>query len=143
MSRVELACTLRSALVSGLIAVSVFAASMVYAQTVSFDLPAQDAATAIPEFARQAGLQIIAPVDSLQGIKTPRVIGTMDAHEALRRLLEGTGLVVASDDGHTISLRIPSTSATRTAPSPDEVTSSTNNVFGLDEVVVTGTVGSI
>ena len=143
MSRVELACTLRSALVSGLIAVSVFAASMVYAQTVSFDLPAQDAATAIPEFARQAGLQIIAPVDTLQGIKTPRVIGTMDAHEALRRLLEGTGLVVASDDGHTISLRIPSTSATRTAPSPDEVASSTNNVFGLDEVVVTGTVGSI
>jgi iron complex outermembrane recepter protein len=149
MSRVRLACTVRSALASGLITISVFAASVVYAQTVSFDLPAQDAATAIPEFARQAGLQIIAPVDNLKGIKTHRVIGTMDAHEALRRLLEGTGLVVASDDGHTISLRIPGTSgsdprasdtsATRTAPSPEEVASSTNNVFALDEVVVTGT----
>jgi iron complex outermembrane receptor protein len=149
MSRVRWACTVRSALASGLITISVFAASVVYAQTVFFDLPAQDAATAIPEFARQAGLQIIAPVDNLKGIKTHRVIGTMDAHEALRRLLEGTGLVVASDDGHTISLRIPSTSGSnprardtsgaKSAPSPQEVASSTNNVFALDEVVVTGT----
>jgi iron complex outermembrane receptor protein len=153
MSRVRLACAVPSALALGLMTVSVFAASVVYAQTVSFDLPAQDAATAIPEFARQAGLQIIAPVDNLKGIKTHRVIGTMDAHEALRRLLEGTGLVVASDDGHTISLRIPSvsgsdprasdTSATRRTPSPDDVASSTNNLFALDEVVVTGTAGSI
>src|ERR1700730_14038531 len=40
------------------------------AQTASFNVPEQDAATAIPEFARQANLQIIAPADKLNGIKT-------------------------------------------------------------------------
>src|ERR1700680_3319076 len=76
-------------------------------QTVAFDVPGQEAATAIPEFARQAGLQIIAPADKLKGIKTHSLSGAIDTRAALKLLLEGTGLIVASDDGHTISLRFP------------------------------------
>lgn len=36
------------------------------AQQSSFDEPAQDLSTAIPEFVAQAGLQIVAPVDRLE-----------------------------------------------------------------------------
>jgi outer membrane receptor protein involved in Fe transport len=103
------------------------------AQTASFNVPEQDAATAIPEFARQANLQIIAPADKLNGIKTHTIVGAMDARTALKRLLEGTGLTIASDDGRTISLRLldgPERQTTILAPSA---------VNQLEEVVVTAT----
>jgi iron complex outermembrane recepter protein len=79
--------------------------SPAWAQAVSFNIPAQEAATAIAEFARQARLQIIAPADKLKGVRTQAIVGTLEIHAALAQLLNGTGLVVASDDGRTISLR--------------------------------------
>jgi len=87
------------------------------AQTAQFDVPEQDAVTAIPEFARQANLQIIAPADKLRGIKTHTVHGVIDARVALRQLLEGTGIAIASDDGHIVSLRLTRTPAGVTPPS--------------------------
>ena len=83
-------------------------------QSVAFNIPGQDVSTAILEFARQAGLQVIAPGDGLIGIKTHPVTGVMDTRWALKLLLEGTGLVVSSDDGHTIILRF-----IETQPPPD------------------------
>ena len=85
-------------------------------QTVSFNVPEQDAASAIPEFARQAQLQILAPADKLVGVKTHAISGALDARAALKKMLEGTGLVIASDDGHTISLRFSGASEKSTAP---------------------------
>ena len=78
-----------------------------HAQVMTFNVPEQDAATAIPEFARQANLEIVAPADSLRGIRTRKIRGSIDVRAALRQLLDGTGLKIASDDGHTISLRLP------------------------------------
>ena len=76
------------------------------AQTVGFNVPEEDALSAIPEFARQAHLQIVAPADQLKGIKTHAVHGAIEVHAALEQLLRGTGIVVASDDGHIISLHV-------------------------------------
>lgn len=75
------------------------------AQDRNFDIPAASAVTALPEFGRQAGVQIIAPEEQLDGIVTPAIKGRMDVHEALRRLLVNTDLEVAGDDGHTMTLR--------------------------------------
>ncbi|MBB3274233.1 MULTISPECIES: outer membrane beta-barrel protein [unclassified Pseudoxanthomonas] len=75
------------------------------AQQRKFEVPAQPAVTAIPELARQAQLQIIAPAGSLEGIQAPAIVGEMDAREALRLLLEGTGLEVKSDEGNIILLQ--------------------------------------
>jgi iron complex outermembrane recepter protein len=99
--------TLRRTTLSQAIAMALGVASLgtALAQSISFDVPGEDAATSIPEFARQANLQIIAPADKLAGIKTHMLHGAMDVRAALKQLLEGTGLVIASDDGHTISLR--------------------------------------
>ena len=75
------------------------------AQTRTFDLPAQPAVTAIPEFARQARVQIVAPADQLQGLRAPAIRGAVDARAALQRLIAGTNLEVAADDGLVITLR--------------------------------------
>ncbi|MGA7297399.1 MAG: TonB-dependent receptor [Rhodanobacteraceae bacterium] len=74
------------------------------AQQRAFDIPAMSAASSLPEFARQAGLQIVAPGETLADIQTPVVKGTMDAREALKKLLAPTHLRIGSDDGRTITL---------------------------------------
>src|SRR5258707_15660413 len=71
----------------------------------SINIPSEEAAKSIPEFARQENIQIIAPVSQLHGIKTPAVSGNMEMEAALNALLVGTGLEVASNDGATIVLR--------------------------------------
>src|SRR3546814_10912923 len=78
-------------------------ASVAGAQQRAFDIPATDAVAALPEYARQAGVQIVAPGEQLRGLRTPAVKGTMDARAALRLLLAVTGLQVAEADGYTIT----------------------------------------
>src|SRR3954470_20797565 len=72
------------------------------AQPRSINIPSEEAAKSIPEFARQENIQIVAPVSQLHGIKTPAVSGSLPLDEALSALLVGTGLEVASNDGATI-----------------------------------------
>ena len=74
------------------------------AQQRSFDVPAGPARQSIPEFARQAGLQIVAPGGNWSSRRTLAVTGTHDVRAALSRLLDGTGLSVVRDDGRTITL---------------------------------------
>src|ERR1700760_3868122 len=71
----------------------------------AINVPSEEAAKSIPEFARQENIQIIAPVGQLHGIKTPAVTGAMAMNTALDSLLVGTGLEVATNDGSTIVLR--------------------------------------
>src|SRR5215469_335080 len=75
------------------------------AQPHSIDIPSEEAAKSIPEFARQENIQIVAPVSQLHGIKTQALSGNLTLDEALKALLVGTGLEVASNDGSTIVLR--------------------------------------
>lgn len=81
-------------------------------------MPAQKAATAISLFARQAGLQIVAPADRLEGVRTKPVKGVLDARAALRQLIEGTGLEIASDADGVIILRFRTTAALATQDPP-------------------------
>ncbi|MDG2520440.1 TonB-dependent receptor [Caulobacter segnis] len=93
-------------LLAGGVAVAVLCASVeAAAQVRRFDVPAQPAVTAIPAFARQAHLQIVAPARDLEGVRTRAVSGDMDARAALRQLLQGTPLTIASDSGSLLTLR--------------------------------------
>jgi iron complex outermembrane recepter protein len=91
------------------------AAQPAWAQLRDFDVPAQPAVTAIPAFARQAGLQIVAPAAKLAGRRTAAVKGRMDVAAALDMLLTGTGLSVGAQDDRTISLK----AADGTGPTAD------------------------
>lgn len=72
----------------------------VSAQVRQFDLPSEDAGKSIPEFARQALIQIIAPGEKLHGVTTPPIKGPYDVSAALELMLRGTGLKASrSADG--------------------------------------------
>lgn len=113
---------LRAHLVLGVAAVCLPAASFAMAETRRFDIPADIAAQTLPEFARQAGVQIIAPTGRIRGVKTQAVRGELDTRRALRRMLKGTGLEIAADTGTVISLRLKDGKADkdkdRPGPSP-------------------------
>jgi iron complex outermembrane receptor protein len=109
------------------------------AQQRIFNVPSEDAAKAIPEFARQAGLQIIAPADRLKGVRTPAITGQLEARAALRLLLAGTGLRVAADDGAVITLRAPGEAA---GPQGAGGAADNDSAQSLSEVVVTAKTGS-
>ena len=69
-----------------------------------FDIPSENAALSIPQFARQAGVQIVSP-GNLSHTTTMAVQGHLETREALKHLLSGTDLYVAADDGAVIALR--------------------------------------
>lgn len=126
------------------------------AQGRTFSLPESNAVVALPEFARQAGVQIVAPGEYLQQVRTPAVQGTLESRVALRQLLAGTGLSVVEDDGERITLASaqPLTAALHghpgtgyaqvdaSAPTPPASTPPADAAVGnLDAVVVTGARG--
>jgi len=86
------------------VAVCSLMASTANAATSKFNIPAQPAATGISQFARQAGFQILATADATAGRRTGAVIGAMPVEQALERLLDGAGLIIAARDGRTITL---------------------------------------
>ncbi|MDQ0251483.1 TonB-dependent receptor [Sphingomonas kyeonggiensis] len=102
MSKIMLA---RNAILSSAAVIASLVATPAFAQVRSFDIPAQAAVKAIPEFARQAQIQVVAAARDLAGVRTPAIKGSMDARQALRRLIAGTPLEIVSDDGHVITLR--------------------------------------
>jgi iron complex outermembrane receptor protein len=109
-----------------------------FAQTVAFNIPEQDAAAGILEFARQAKVQIIAPADKLKGLRTHTVVGALDARAALAELLRGTGLTVASDDGHTLSLRLGATPAKLADPPTTQAEPISSSEQQLTEIIIQG-----
>lgn len=94
-----------AALSSTAVVASFVAAAPAVAQVRNFDIPAAPAVKAIPEFARQAHIQIIASARDLAGVRTPAVKGSLEVREALHRLIAGSPLGIVSDDGQVITLR--------------------------------------
>jgi len=80
------------------------------AQVKDFNVPAQSATTGIPEFARQAGIQILVSEKLVRGKQTGIVTGSHSVEEALVILLKGTGLVATSKDGATYTVAVFSAS---------------------------------
>src|ERR1700722_2716408 len=104
------------------------------AQPRSINIPSEEAARSIPEFARQENIQIIAPVSQLHGINTPAVSGSMTLDEALKALLVGTGLDVAGNDGSTVVLR----RAVAATPVAADAVIADDEPSLLETIVVTG-----
>lgn len=71
---------------------AVATAGPAWAQTKTFDLPAQAAATGIAAFARQADVQLLISASDADGKRTNAVRGAYAVPQALTLLLVGTGL---------------------------------------------------
>jgi len=117
------------------------------AQQRSFNVSAGVATRALPEFARQAGLQIVAPGEYLRALALPDLQGVFDVRQALKLLLANTGLEIASDIGNVIVLRV---TPTPPVPAPERAAAPRNEnlpalrlpatlpASEIGEIVVTG-----
>ncbi len=76
------------------------------AQTpLQLDIPSQQMADALNEFARQAGLQVLIDWEDSHQLTSPRISGTYTPQAALEKLLANTGLQYRYLDERTISVR--------------------------------------
>ena len=123
----------RNSLFLSSVAVAAFALPFAArAEVRRFDVPAQAAAISIPQFARQAGLQILIDEALTRGVRTPAVSGSMEARAGLDLLLAGTGLRIASQDGTVVTLAA-------TGRFPADASASREDAVAVDAIVVTGT----
>lgn len=111
-------------------------------QTKDFNVPAQSATTGIPEFARQAGIQILVSEPLVRGKRIAAVTGSYSVPEALAILLRGTGLSATSKDGATYTVgaaQPPPTSLDSNTVSgmPATLAASDDSKPGLEEIIVT------
>ena len=90
---------------TALVAVAPTSAIAQAAASVTFDIPASDGATALNAFSRQAGVQLMFPYDIAARHRTAALKGAYGREEALRRLIDGAGLEVASANAQVITLR--------------------------------------
>jgi len=115
---------LRGALAASSAICAVAIATPAMAQTRTFDIPAQSAATGIPKLASQADVQILVSADAVRG-KTIRAIkGTMTVDQAVRRAAADAGLRVVTSDGRTYTLASAAGAATEASEDgyrPEEI----------------------
>jgi iron complex outermembrane receptor protein len=73
-------------------------------RAISFDIPAQPLSQALMTLGRQAGLQVAVDSASVAGKTSAPLKGTMTADQALRQLLEGSGLTYRFTSPTTITV---------------------------------------
>lgn len=127
-----------------------------------FDIPAQKLSTALVEFSRQTKTPIVSSTPDVERFNSPGVTGRMSLRQALRNLLQGTGLEIKTTDSGAIAVGIFGAKALRgsesgaktSSPSPtstnaastmnpstsnqdSSAASSGSETAGLGEIIVT------
>lgn len=82
---------------------------------VQIDLPAQSLDSALIQLGRQTPLQFFYSPETVVGLRTPAVQGSMTPEQALQRLLQGSG-VTYNKNGRNVTLSRPLSDATQLAP---------------------------
>src|SRR3546814_14485269 len=67
------------------------------AQTRDFNVPEGELQAALDAYARQSGLQVIYRIEDVHGTRSKGVQGALSVADALKTLLEGTGVSVERD----------------------------------------------
>lgn len=122
---------LRGALATSAAICAVAIATPAMAQTKTFDVPAQSAATGIPQLATQADVQILVNADAVSGKNIRAIKGSMTVDQAVRRAAADAGLRVVSSDGRTYTL------ASATSANAGNVATPATDDYRGEEIVVT------
>lgn len=91
-------------------AVALTLASQAFAAPIDLHLPAQPLGTSLRQLGEAAGLTIAVDSSLVQGHQAPAVSGQLEPHDALARLLAGSGLSY-QQSGNTLIISQPSTDA--------------------------------
>jgi hypothetical protein len=86
------------------------------ARKLTVEIDAGNALVTLGEFIRQTGLQVLFETDAVRDHTTRAVRGRFDAAEALRLMLEGSGLVFEFINERTIAVRPELTRVQRFRP---------------------------
>src|SRR5258706_2201995 len=127
---------------TSLVACGLLLAGAAYAQTHQFNIPGGDLRSALDEYVKQSGAQLIYRVDEAVGAKTSGVAGTLSNDDALTRLLAGTGLVARKESSGAIAVvraegGTGGARPTGTAAASEDAASRSEAEMG--QIVVTGT----
>lgn len=101
---------------TAIVAAAMPAAALAQQAPIQFDIQASDTATALNRFANQAGVHLVFPYDAVANRRVAALRGRFTRAEALRRLIAGQGLVVASETPSMISLKVSPTETRDAAP---------------------------
>lgn len=80
------------------------APAMAHAQTVQFDIPAQPLNKALIAYSKQANVRIAFPADAIKGRTSVAIRIAIPPHDALVRLIAGSGLHIVREDGQVVVL---------------------------------------
>jgi outer membrane receptor protein involved in Fe transport len=110
------------------------------AQAKAIDIPAGDLKSGLDAYIQQSGVQLIYKVDDVQGLSTRGTHGATASADTLRKLLDGTGLVVHQDSsGAIIVSKVTSPKNAEAAPewgaAMETVTVTGTHIRGLDNPV--------
>jgi len=98
------------------------------ASGVTFEIAAGSAPTTLKIFAAQAHLQLLFDYKAVRSLKTPAVRGQLEPGEALKLLLQGSGLTFRQVNDHTIAVIAvgPDPTTSRTVPADKSSTNGTD-----------------
>lgn len=120
---------------TALIAVTPAPALAQAAARVVFNIPAGDTAQALTAFSRQAGVQILFPYDVAARRRTAGLQGAFGREDAVRKLIDGSDLEIASATAQVITLR-------QRGAGPLAAGSAASDVSTVEELIVTSRAGS-
>lgn len=136
----------RAGLMASVAAAILFSTPAMAQERQRFNLSAGNAAQRVQTLAIQSRVQVIAPNEHLAGIRTRAINGDYTPLEALRQMLEGTGLEAVPGNGNTVVVRRASAGVALAADLPsdgqgseasaDEITQA--EAARQREIVVTG-----
>ncbi len=103
-------------------------------QKLHINIPSQPLASALEQFEQQTGVQILYAADALPREMSPQLNGQYSVEQALKILLDKSGLSYQFTDNHTVAVkRVESTHVNGIAENKE------NAVYQLDKMVVTAT----
>lgn len=113
----------RAGVTALLFAAGLLAAPAAFAQAgaIAFDIPSENTAKALTDFSKQAGIDLLFSYDAAAAFTAPALKGEMTRQQALATLITNTNLVVASDDGKTVVLKVSSKPVSSAAADPSTV----------------------
>lgn len=76
------------------------------AQQIRFDIPPGPLETVLDAFQKATGLQVVVPREEMRAINSPGVSGVYTIEQALKQILEGTGVSYRFTDLKTVTLEI-------------------------------------
>ncbi|HVP84974.1 MAG TPA: TonB-dependent receptor [Rhizomicrobium sp.] len=126
--------TLKAVLIAGTAIATVAGA----ARAENFNIPAGDLKAALDSYMSQSGVELIYPEDQMGGSHTRGVNGSLNAEEALTRILKGTGFSIHHESGAIAVVRDRASSNTAADISPIQLAqASTVSRASVETVTVT------